>query len=376
LNEIKISLPPSNEIPFLPGSAPANRIPPLIPGEILEGTIFDQKEPNYFFIRIKGQDLWVKSQIPLPSEGKISLAVEAVTPQVLLRFLPSPGEGEAIALGELKKILGESVSLENLGEKISVLGRMNLSRLPAEIQKGIQELMTALAQYAPPFLTDPRTLREKIFHSGLFWENRMRELIQKRENGDFVQASRQDLKGLLLKLKSLLKDATPLEGGSGPILSEAEEGLQALQPYLRRVEAYQLLNQRYGDSSEKWLLLIPLWFGQEMQFLEMSLGFSRKEAHPSEREVTSLLFLLNLPEMGKIKINVAISKENLFCRFHLAAPSFHKEIRRNLPELENHLRALGFHPSFSVSEDPLNEEKEEILNRLDENGENLLSLVI
>lgn len=376
MNEIKISLPPSIQNLSLPGSAPANKIPPLIPGEILEGTIFYQKEPDYFFIRIKGQDLWVKSQIPLPSEGKISLSVKAVTPQVLLRLLSAPEEGESIALGQLKKILGESIPLDNLGEKISALGRTNVSRLTAEMQKGIQELMRALTQYAPPFLTDPQTLREKIFHSGLFWENRMREFIQKRERGDFLQAYRQDLKGLLLKMKSVLQDATSLEGGNGPILPEAEEGLQALQPYLQRIEAYQLLNQRYGESSEKWLLLLPLWFGQEMQFLEMSLGFSQGEAPTSGREDTSLLFLLNLPEMGKIKIEVVIRKKKLFCRIHLAAPSFHEEIQRNLPELENGLRALGFHPSFSVSQDPLNEEKEEILTRLDENEENLLSLLI
>ena len=376
MNEIKISLPTPFQILSLPDAVPANRIPPLNPGEILEGMILDQKEPDHYFIRIKGQDLWVKSQIPLPAEGKIFLAVEALTPQVLLRLLFAPGEGEAVALGQLKKILGESIPLGNLAEKISALGKTSLSPLPAEIQKGFQELMTALAQYAPPFLTDPQTLREKIFHSGLFWENRLIDLIDKGEEGNFFQASRQDLKGLLLKLKSLLQDATSLKGGSGMILPEAEEGLEALEPYLQRIEAYQLLNQRYGESSEKWLLFLPLWFGQDMQFLEMSLGFSGEEGTSSGKEDSSLLFLLNLPEMGRLKIEVVIRKEDLFCRFHLAAPSFQEEIQHNFPELENRLRALGFHPSLSVSQDSLEEEKEGILSRLDENGENLVSLII
>ena len=376
MNEIKISLPTPFQNLSLPDSVPAKRIPPLNPGEILEGMILDQKEPDHYFIRIKGQDLWVKSQIPLPAEGKIFLAVEALTPQVLLRLLSAPGEGEAVALGQLKKILGESIPLGNLAEKISALGKTSLSPLPAEIQKGFQELMTALAQYAPPFLTDPQTLREKIFHSGLFWENRLIDLIDKGEEGNFFQASRQDLKGLLLKLKSLLQDATSLEGGSGMILPEAEEGLEALEPYLQRIEAYQLLNQRYGESSEKWLLFLPLWFGQEMQFLEMSLGFSGEEGTSSGKEDSSLLFLLNLPEMGRLKIEVVIRKEDLFCRFHLAAPSFQEKIQHNFPELENRLRALGFHPSLSVSQDSLEEEKEGISSRLDENGENLVSLII
>ena len=376
MNGIKISLPASIQILSPPDSAPANKIPPLNPGEILEGTILAWKEPDHFFIRIKGQDLWVKSQVPLPAGDKISLKVEALSPQVLLRLLSARGEGEAAALGQFKKILGESVPLENLAEKISALGKTSLAPLPAEVQKGIQELQTALAQYAPPFLTDPRSLREKVLHSGLFWENRLQDLIHKGKEGDFLQASRQDLKGLLLKLKSLLQDASSLEKGTATALTKAEEGLQALEPYLQKIEAYQLLNQRYGDSSEKWLLLLPLWFGQELQFLEMSLGFSREEGSSSGKKETSLLFLLNLPEMGKIKIEVVICQEALFCRFRLAAPTFQGEIQRNLPELENRLRALGFHPSLSVSQDSLEEDKEAIVSRLDENGENLVSLII
>ncbi len=293
-----------------------------------------------------------------------------------MRLLSAAEEGEAASLGQLKKILGESVPLRILGEKISALGKTNFDSFPAEVQKGMQELRGALAQFAPPFLTDPRTLREKISQSGLFLESRLKELIQEGGEEGVLQASRQDLKGLMLKLKSLLQEASALEGGNRPVLSKAEEGIQALDPYLQRIEAYQLLNQRYGDSSEKWLLLLPLWFGQELQFLEMSVGFSREEDASSSKEETSLLFLLSLPESGKIKIEVRIRKDDLFCRFHPAAPSFREEIQRNIPELENRLRALGFHPSFSVSEGGLEEEEEAIVSRLDESGENLVSLII
>ena len=376
MNAIKISLPPSILILPPPDSSSGGKIPPLNPGEILEGTILGCKEPDQFFIRIKGQNLWAKSHVPLPAGGKISLTVEAVAPQVLLRLLAAAEEGEAAALGQLKKILGENVPLGNLAEKISMLGKTSLNSFPAEVQKGMQELRAALAQYAPPFLTDPRTLREKVSQSGLFWENRLQELIRKRGDEDFLQVSQQDLKGLLLKLKSLFQGASALEEGNGLAWPKAEEGIRSLDPYLQRIEAYQLLNQRYGDSSEKWLLLLPLWFGQELQFLEMSVGFSREEGASSSKEETSLIFLLTLPETGKIKIEVVIRKDDLFCRFYPAAPSFQGEIQRNLPELENRLRTLGFRPSFSVSPGCLEEEKEMIVSRLDENGENFVSLII
>jgi hypothetical protein len=376
LNEGKISLLSPIQILSSPGSAPANQVPPLNPGEILEGTILDQKEPDRFFIRIKGQDLWVQSQVPLPAGGKIPLKVETVSPQVLLKLLPARGEGEPAALGQFKRILGEGDSLGNLAEKITALGKTSLEPFSPEVQKAFGDLKAALAQYAPPFLTDPQTLREKVSQSGLFWERRLQELFQKRGETDSFQVSRQDLKGLLLKLRSLLPDASSLEGGNVMALPKAEESLQALETYLQKIEAYQLLNQRYGEASEKWLLLLPLWFGQELQFLELSMSFSREEGAFAAEEQTSLLFLLNLPETGNIKIEVVIRRKDLFCRIHLAAPDFHGEIQRNLPELENRLRTLGFHPSVSISEGSWEGEQEAIVCRLDESGENLVSLLI
>jgi hypothetical protein len=109
----------------------------------------------------------------------------------------------------------------------------------------------------------------------------------------------------------------------------------------------------------------------------MSMGFSRGGGGSPAEEETSLLFLLTLPEAGRIKIEVVIRKNDLFCRFYSAAPSFRGVIQRNLPELENRLRALGFQPSSSVFEGALEEEEREvILSRLNENSENLISLTI
>ena len=376
MDAIRTFLPPTLRILPPADSAPGGKVLSLTPGEILEGTILERKDPDQLLVRIKGQDLWARSQIPLPAVGKISLQVESVGPQVLLRFLTAVEEGEAGSLGPLKRMLGDGVPLDRLAEKLSALAQTGLDSFPAEIQKGMQELKAALAQYAPPFLTDPRTLREKVSQSGLFWENRLQGLVDKGGEGDLLQASRQDLKGLLSKLKSLLQNFSALEGGNDPALAKAQEGLQTLEPYLQRIEAYQLLNQRYGDSSEKWLLLLPLWFGQELQFLEMSGGFSRPEGGSSAEEETSLLFLLSLPEAGKIRIEVAIRKDDLFCRIHSAAASFRERIQRSLPELENRLRTLGFHPAFSVFEGRPVEEKETIVSRLDESGENFVSLVV
>jgi hypothetical protein len=201
-------------------------------------------------------------------------------------------------------------------------------------------------------------------------------LVEKGGAGDLLQAGRQDLKGLLSKLKSLYQNVPALEGRNDPALAGAKEALQALEPYLQRIEAYQLLNQRYGDSAEKWLLLLPLWFGGKMQFLELSGGFSRREGGSSAAEEISLLFLLSLPEAGKVKVEVAIRKDDLFCRIHSAVPSFREEIHRNLSELEDRLRTLGFRPALCVFEGPPEEEQEAIVSRLDESGENLVSLVV
>jgi hypothetical protein len=355
---------------------PAGKIPPLNRGEVLEGIILGQEEPNHFLLRIKGQDLKVETQIPLPASGRISLEVEAVTPQVILKLLSANRTGDLGALSQLKKYLGETVPLGKMAENLSALGKMNLDSLPPAIQKTIQELKTLLSQYSLSFLADPQTLQEKVFQSGLFWENRLQQLIQKKGEDAFRQVNRKDVKGLLSELKSQLQGAVMTEGMDGKGLSKAENWAQGVDAYLQKIEAYQFLNQRYADSSEKWILLLPLWIGQNLQFLELGLGFSRGEGGLPEKNDASLLFLLQLPEIGRIRIEVTVRKDALFCQFGLADPSFQAWIQQNLPALEERLVALNFHPSFAVTQTPLEEGKEAIVLRLEENAENLVSLII
>jgi hypothetical protein len=376
LNEIKAFPPTAIQILPQPASAPRGEIPPLRRGEILEGMILGQEAPDHFLLRIKGQDVQVGTQIPLPASGKISLQVEAVMPQVILRLLAADGTGEATGLSLLKKYLGEGVPLERLSGNLSALGKMELDSLPPAIQKTILELKTLVAQYSPPFLTDPQTLREKIFQSGLFWENRLQQLIEEKGGETFLQISRQDVKGLLLKLSSQIHEAAMNEGLDNKALVKAEEWVRGVEAYLQKIEAYQFTNQRYADSSEKWMLLLPLWIGQNLQFLELDLGFSRGNGTSREKEETSLLFLLQLPEVGRIRIEVLIRKDVFLCRFGLADPSFREWIQQNLPGLEKRLTVLGFHPSFSIAQEPLEEGKEAIVGRMEENAENLVSLII
>ena len=376
MNEIKAFLPSAIQILPQPPSVPAGKIPPLNRGEILEGMILSQEGPQHFLMRIKGQDLKVETQIPLPASGRIGLEVETVTPQVILKLLSANETGNLTARSLLKKYLGEGVPLEKLAENLSALGKMEVGSLPPAIQKTIAELKTLLAQYGPPFLTDPQALQEMIIQSGLFWENRLQQLIQKKGEEAFLQVIPQDVKGLLLKLKTQLHEAALTKGLDNKVLAGAEEWVRGVDAYLQKIEAYQFINQRYADSSEKWMLLLPLWIGQNLQFLELGLGFSRGEGTSPEKDETSLLFLLQLPEIGRIRIEVIIRKDALFGRFGLADPSFQEWIQQNLPDLEKRLTVLGFHPSFSVAQEPLEKGKEAIVGRMEENAENLVSLIV
>jgi hypothetical protein len=375
LNDIKVF---SSATQIMPSSGPfsAGKMPPLNQGEILEGLILGQEGPNHFRMRIKGQDLNVETQSPLPASGKISLEVETVAPQVVLKLPSANGSDDLSALSQLKKYLGEGVPLGELAENLSALVKMDLGSLPPVIQKTIRELKTLLSQYDLPFLTDPQALREKILQSGLFWENRLQQVVQEKGDEVFLQINRQDVKSLLVKLKSQIQGAFVTEGSDGEAFSKTDNWVKSVDAYLQKIETYQFLNQRYADSSEKWMILLPLWIGQNLQFLELGLGFSGGEGTSPEKKETSLLFLLQLPEIGRIRIEVFIRSDALFCRFGLADPSFQARIHRNLPDLEKRLTALGFHPSFAVAQSPLQEGKEAIVLRMEENAENLVSLII
>ena len=155
-----------------------------------------------------------------------------------------------------------------------------------------------------------------------------------------------------------------------------EELKQDLGSFLQKIELYQVLNLRPSDSPDRFFLFLPLWLGNQLQFVEFNLSLPREKSAPEKGNGFSVLFLLNLPDLGKVRIEVQIKEKDLFCRFVVSEGEVSEFLKQNLSLLRERLEGLGFQPSLQMTAGPVEMEKEIYLRDLEGESQALLSVVI
>ncbi len=61
-----------------------------------------------------------------------------------------------------------------------------------------------------------------------------------------------------------------------------------------------------------------------------------------------MLFLLNLPELGRVRIEVRMKEKDLFCRFRFSESGVPDFVREALPGLGSRLGELGYQAHLEV----------------------------
>ncbi len=222
----------------------------------------------------------------------------------------------------------------------------------------------------------PHLLEKIFFQSGFFWESKVQQWIERGRPATADPLIREDLKGLALKLLHQLKGlATPSQPESGEARN-LESLKNDLGSFLQKIELYQILNLRPSDSLERFFLFLPLWLGNQLQFVKFNLSLPRERSTPEKGDGFSVLFLLNLPQLGKVRIEVQIKEKDLFCRFVVSEGKVSEFLKANLPLLRERLEKLGFQPSLQMPAGSAEREKEMFLQDLEREPQALLSVII
>ena len=333
-------------------------------------------DPQHAFLHLRGQDVFVESQIPLPPGEEYQFRVEEVQPRVVLKLLPPESPEEQKLYSLLKRYLAVDVPLDNLAERLSGLGKMGFQSVPPSAQESVKQFLTLLLRFSPSDLlsADPGALQKLIDQSGFFWENKIKSWI---EGGgkDPQQLIQGDLKGLGNELLVQLKGLTGPSRGEAATPWVTEELKQILEPFLRKIELYQILNLQ-SDFMDRFHLFLPFWLGSHLQFVELNLSLPRKKSSPAGKEELSVLFLLKLPALGKIRIEVQIKEKALFCRLMVSDSQVSEFIRQALPSLSGRLQQLGYRPHMQVSVEPVEKLSETFLNDLERGSQALFNIII
>lgn len=371
MNEIKLlSFPP---LPPLPAETALNLDSSFFrPGEILQVRILQQVEPHRFLLQVGSQRLWVESRVPLPPSGDFPLRVEETEPKVILKLLSPQDPGEMRIDSLLKKYLGVDVPLEKLADRLSLLAKAGFQGIPPSAQGSLEQIRSLLQSLPDLSALHPDTLQMLIEKSGFFWENKVKNWMEGARGETLSQVLQEDLKGLGMKLLAQLQSAGTKEGDPARV----ESLKQDLESFLQKLEFYQILNSRNPEQANRLYLFFPFWLGPHLQMVELNLSFPKRDSPKGGEDGFSLLFLLNLPFWGKVRIEVQVREKALFCRFLTGEAQVAEFIHRGFSSLRAHLEKLGFDPHLQASVEGGESIRGTLAQELGKEPPSLLSIII
>ena len=341
---------------------------PIDPASFVLGEIIPVKwirclDPQRVLIQVKGKELVAETSFPLSEGAEFQVRVEQLEPRVILK-LQMPTGGGSVSFSLLKKYWVGDPPLEMLAESWDALERAVGPSLPQEARETYARIQETTKQFSGILESgaDPQALARILDQSGLNLENKLLRLIASDGKPSTQAALEGDLKGLLLKMKDQLERVAP-------------ETARQLQPPIQKMELYQLLNAGEGDPS-KLLLLIPLFFPEGLRWTEVLFSGDRKGGGPAGDPERALLFLLDLPVLGKLQIEIQIHEKRLYGRFKTADPGIGEYLKENMSRLSDRLGMAGYLADLEIRVVAQEQLQEILPARLEGFPDSLVSLVV
>jgi len=311
---------------FLQTEEDSTAAPKLNKNEIVNGKVLKSISLSKSLLCIKGRRVIARTQFPLNQGMIISLKVEKVSPNPVLKLLDiKSNDLDAVKI---------SIILSGIKENLWKSLLEGLTQYPSHETniKQFRQLMNDLSQRL--FLkSEPDLLRKIIEKSGLCWEAKLKNIFLKKTIGnDHVNnLAAQDLKGLGSKILSLM---------------EGKEVL--LNRFLSTIDNIQLLNHIGLEQDNKIFIPMPIQFPDGLftvgQLL-IQLNQKKNGDHGKEKkdnDFFKISFLLELSSLGPLRSDLTIKEKEIYGRFLLANEETKMVIEKNLPAFIKTLEKRGF----------------------------------
>ena len=301
--------------------------PKLVEDEIVKGKVLKSFSSKNVLLLIKGKRIMAKTQMPLREGSTISLKVEEVHPNPILKLLGILNENietinTSMILTGLKKNLWKTI-IENIDHCI----------LPDNDKKQFKDLIDNISKKL--FLKPkPDLLRALIDKSGIGWEAKLREIITSKtnySNANINELITGDLKGLGSKCISLME-------GQNDLFKE----------FVSTIKNIQLLNQMGLEQERKIFIPIPIQFPDGLftigQLLIHLHENKKKDSEEKEKDndFFRISFLLEMSNLGPLRADLVVKQKQINGRFLIVEEKAKIIIERQLPIFIKMLEKKGF----------------------------------
>ncbi len=324
--------------------------PTFRPHDILEGEVLEKIDARQILIRLEGRSYVAESRIPLSEGDRMLLRVEATHPRVVLTpLLKGSDQDPGIPLS--LKTLSSLFLPESQTVSLSGLQRMGSQVFPGEIRETVEKLLGLLNQFAveDPARLNSDEVRKSVVRSGLLFEEKIGRMVETGTGDPWEKMVKEDLKGLLMTLREELERGNPSSFLPKEEMPSLEKTGDSLNQILNKIEGTQVLNLLPLEDRQRIFLLLPLWFQEHLYFADVQISLPRFRKDPSEPEDVAVLFLLDMPDWGRLSLEARMKGENLYGLFKVSDPGVASFLEENLPGLKERLGGMGFTPQLNVS---------------------------
>ncbi len=315
-------------------------LPPLELGQELDGVVVEELDGRRLLLRL-GETL-IEADGPggLAAGQHVRLRVDQLQPQVVFHIT----DVELTLAAEAKQLLrshlpahAESGELLNSlqSELAAVLGSTtDTAATPEKLAKLRESIANLVAGATPP---TPESLGVLARDGGLFYEAKLFEGA-KHDLQKLLEIADHDLKGLLL--------AALQESKARAFSAGLQNALGAQLDNIETQQAVNLLAQLDGGGFQ---LQIPLFTGSGMTTAALAVepdGHGSTNKQGEQKNGYCLLFLLDLENFGRTRIDAHIDAQELRAIFYVKNDGSLRLLKQELPEFRESLKALGYREVF------------------------------
>lgn len=311
-----ISLQPDNNHSFHPD---------LSKNEIVKGKVLKSFSLKNVMLLIKGQKVMARTDMPLREGSVISLKVEKVTPNPILKLVGT--------INENIKTVNTSMLLNGLNRNIwkTIIENIDHYTLPDNDKKLFKELIDDISKKLFQ-KSNPDLLRELFDKSGIEWEAKLRRIITSKtyySQENINELIKGDLKGLGSKMLSLMEEQNDLNG------------------LVSMIKNVQLLNQLGFEQEGKIFIPIPIQFPDNLFTMGQLLIHLNKDNEKNNgkekgKDFIKISFLLEMSNLGPLRADLVIRKKQISGRFLIVEEKAKIIIENKLPYLITALETKGF----------------------------------
>ena len=326
MNTVGNSAVPSSTISLQPDSN-TSIYPNLSENEIVKGKVLKSFSLKSVLLLIKGRRIMAETHMPLREGSVISLKVEEVQPNPVLKLLGT--------INQSIETINTSMILNGLKENLwkTIFENIDCCILPDKDKKLFKALIDDVSKklFLKP---NPDLLRELVDKSGIGWEAKLKEIITSKTDYSKTNINELitgDLKGLGSKFISLMEGKSDL-----------------FERFVSTIKNLQLLNQFGLEQERKIFIPIPFQFPDGLftagQLL-IHLNENKKEdgdGKEKDKEFFKISFLLEMTRLGPLRADLVVRKKQINGRFLIVEEKAKNIIEKQLPSLIESLEKKGF----------------------------------